>query len=722
MGDVYRAHDRELDESIALKVVRDELMRVAGVAERFRAEVKLARRVTHRNVARTFELGRHDRLTFFTMELVDGESLTARLAQGPLAKALAIAIAVALCDALAAAHAVGVIHRDLKPDNVLLARDGRVVLTDFGVAALTSAHDESSSGTPRYMAPEQALGERATPAVDIYALGLVLLEMLTGAPAFVGGIGTVLEAKHDDRALPGLDALDPALAAIIAQATAREPSARWPSAQAMRTALAPAQPAPHAEPAPLLVPTPDDVGLPTVLLTPPRALGEVAHLAHGFHQELVRRLSRRGHLRVLRRTHGAVGGGGALVAVEAIDHASIAITLGGRAETIALNVPLAIDALVEGAELASRLIAAAVGAGPERGAEEPPLPARAREHLWRGQARLRGEDLDRQATLAEFTAAQALAPRDPRVMAGLAMCEVRAAFFASEPRAEVLAAAAAHATAAAAAAPHLAEAQIACGHVRLHQGDATGAAIHFRAAIARAPYLAEAHEWLGRMLLEAGFLVDGMARTTDALEMAPDLEAPRWDLARTFALEDRWDEHDAVIAELAERVGPLRGRFGARLRFAAWRARTDDIVALRTEIDETAGLSHFERAMLVMACDVALGMPWTRVKDAVVAQALGPNAGAGRRRAFTGQIIAEIAGSSGDADTVIAMLDDATRRGLFDRHWLARCRLLDVARARPEFAAISAAVGRRADAVLDALYGDHATRGTAETLLVGAPR
>ncbi len=554
MGDVYRAHDRELDESVALKVVRDELMRVVGVAARFRAEVKLARRVTHRNVARTFELGRHEQLTFFTMELVEGESLTARLALGPLAPATAIAIAVELCDALGAAHAVGVIHRDLKPDNVLLARDGRVVLTDFGVAALIAARDESSSGTPRYMAPEQARGEAATPAVDLYALGLVLHEMLTGAPAFGGGLGTVLAAKQEAPALPGLDRIDPALAAIITRATALEPHARWPDAAALRAALAPARPAP-AGPGPALPvlagPEADDVGLPTVLLTPPRALDGVAHLAHGFHQELLRRLSRRGRLRVLRRTHGSVGEGGALVAVEVIDHASIAITLGGRAETIALHVPLAVDALVDGAELASRLIAAAVGAGPERGADAPALPADAREHLWRGQHRLRGDDPDRRGTLAEVAAAQALAPRDPQILAVLAMCEVRAAFFGTDPRPDQLATAAARATAAAAAAPHLAEAQIACGHVRLHQGDATGAAIHFRAAIARAPYLAEAHEWLGRMLLEAGFLVDGLARVADALEMAPELEAPRWDLARTFALEDRWDDHDAVLAEPA---------------------------------------------------------------------------------------------------------------------------------------------------------------------------
>jgi serine/threonine protein kinase len=215
MGDVYRALDRELDEEVALKIVRDALINVPGVLERFRAEVKLARRVTHKNVARTYELGRADGLTFFTMELVAGESLTDRLRAGPLPVGLAVAIAVELCDALAAAHAVGVVHRDLKPDNVLIARDGRVVLTDFGVAAI-AADESASSGTPRYMAPEQTRGEPATPACDVYALGLVLYEMVVGRPAFVGSVATVLDAKQASTTPVALDGVDPALAAIIA--------------------------------------------------------------------------------------------------------------------------------------------------------------------------------------------------------------------------------------------------------------------------------------------------------------------------------------------------------------------------------------------------------------------------------------------------------------------------------------------------------------------------
>src|SRR5205823_174478 len=134
MGAVYRARDRELDEIVALKVIRDELAADPAVLERFRSEVKLARRVTHGNVARTFELGNADGVMFCTMEFIAGEPLTKRLQRDRvLPVGDAIAIACAVLDGLAAAHEANIVHRDIKPDNVLLERGGRVVVADFGV-------------------------------------------------------------------------------------------------------------------------------------------------------------------------------------------------------------------------------------------------------------------------------------------------------------------------------------------------------------------------------------------------------------------------------------------------------------------------------------------------------------------------------------------------------------------------------------------------------------
>src|SRR5688500_6563485 len=137
MGAVYRVLDRELDEVVALKVIRKDLAEDREMVERFRQEVRLARRVTHANVARTFELGRADDLMYCTMELVEGESLAQHLrrcAVLPIAEAATLASAV--CDALVAAHAAGVIHRDIKPENIMLAPNGRIVVTDFGIASI----------------------------------------------------------------------------------------------------------------------------------------------------------------------------------------------------------------------------------------------------------------------------------------------------------------------------------------------------------------------------------------------------------------------------------------------------------------------------------------------------------------------------------------------------------------------------------------------------------
>src|SRR5256885_14396936 len=126
MGPVYRSRGRELDEVVALKVVKKELGSAPGMIERFRREVKLARRVTHKNVARTFDIGEHGGDRFLTMEFVDGEMLGARVARrGRLSTSDALAIARDVCEGLAAAHAAGVLHRDLKPENVIVARDGR---------------------------------------------------------------------------------------------------------------------------------------------------------------------------------------------------------------------------------------------------------------------------------------------------------------------------------------------------------------------------------------------------------------------------------------------------------------------------------------------------------------------------------------------------------------------------------------------------------------------
>ncbi|AUX46059.1 protein kinase [Sorangium cellulosum] len=213
MGSVYRVRDVELDEIVALKMLRRELADAAGMLDRFRQEVKLARRVTHRNVARTFDFGDHEGEKFLTMECVDGESLHNLLARtGPMPAQQVIGIGCALCDGLGAAHAAGVVHRDLKPENVMLDRNGRVVITDFGIARTSAQSAGKTSGfvlgSPAYMSPEQLTGEPDIDArTDIYALGMILFECLTqrrawpGAGAIASAMARLTSPPPDPRAV-----------------------------------------------------------------------------------------------------------------------------------------------------------------------------------------------------------------------------------------------------------------------------------------------------------------------------------------------------------------------------------------------------------------------------------------------------------------------------------------------------------------------------------------
>ncbi len=190
MGNVYQARDLELDELVAVKVLLPHVVGAPGALERFRREVKLARRVTHANVARVFDLGEHGNDRVLTMELVDGESLGAKLRrEGALPFQKVVSIARAVCAGVGAAHDAGVIHRDLKPDNVLLSAEGRVVVTDFGIARAASEPGRTAGvfGTPAYMAPEQ-IDERSVidHRAEVYAVGELIYEMLCGRPPWTG--------------------------------------------------------------------------------------------------------------------------------------------------------------------------------------------------------------------------------------------------------------------------------------------------------------------------------------------------------------------------------------------------------------------------------------------------------------------------------------------------------------------------------------------------------
>ncbi len=215
MGEVYEARDAELSGTVALKLIRAVRLQNESAEGRFRREVQLARQVTHSNICRVFDVGHDGTLTFLTMEFLDGETLADRLKrEGAMTNEQALPLLRQMAAGLDALHERGIVHRDFKPGNVMLTRDGRAVITDFGLARTMEGGEKYTQtgamlGTPAYMAPEQLAGEAATAASDIYAFGAVMREM---RPDWAGAARRCLEWDPKARpntageAIAGLDA------------------------------------------------------------------------------------------------------------------------------------------------------------------------------------------------------------------------------------------------------------------------------------------------------------------------------------------------------------------------------------------------------------------------------------------------------------------------------------------------------------------------------------
>ncbi len=244
MGEVYRADDLKLEQPVALKFLAGALAGDRDRLERLYSEVRIARQVSHPAVCRVWDIGEADGHPFLSMEFVDGENLASllrRIGRFPQDKAKDVARQVA--EGLAAAHAKGLLHRDLKPANVMLDSQGHVRLTDFGLAGFAdSLAGDVRSGTPSYMSPEQLLGREVSVRSDIYALGLLMYELVTGRRAFEGkGFAELARRHRDERPLepsalaPGLE---PAVERTILACLEKEPRRRPPSALAVAAMLA----------------------------------------------------------------------------------------------------------------------------------------------------------------------------------------------------------------------------------------------------------------------------------------------------------------------------------------------------------------------------------------------------------------------------------------------------------------------------------------------------
>jgi serine/threonine-protein kinase len=242
MGEVYRADDLKLGMAVALKFLPAESGQDASLLERFHAEVRTARQVSHSHVCRVYDIGEVDGRHFLTMEYVDGEDLASLLRRiGRLPPAKAVEIARQLAAGLAAAHEKGVLHRDLKPANVMIDGHGRARITDFGLAVLTNESKAELAGTPAYMAPEQLAGHPATVQSDIYALGLVLYEIFTGKRPFDAASLAEWRSVHSfaPPTSPSLHTadMDPVVERVILRCLEKEPSLRPTAAAQVALAL-----------------------------------------------------------------------------------------------------------------------------------------------------------------------------------------------------------------------------------------------------------------------------------------------------------------------------------------------------------------------------------------------------------------------------------------------------------------------------------------------------
>jgi serine/threonine-protein kinase len=242
-GRVYRGLDRRLARRVAVKVIKPWWAEDPDWVESFEREAQLLASISDPGIVQIFDVGSAPEGLYYVAELVEGESLAQRLRAGSLAGSEALDIAEQLSRALARAHAQNVVHRDVKPANVLLSADGRIKVGDFGVARLAAGSSEAAGativGTPRYMAPEQARGGAITPATDVYGVGVVLYEMLAGRPPFDGDSAVELALHHVNDPPPPLPAGVPrAIARVAERALAKTPSERYADGGELADALA----------------------------------------------------------------------------------------------------------------------------------------------------------------------------------------------------------------------------------------------------------------------------------------------------------------------------------------------------------------------------------------------------------------------------------------------------------------------------------------------------
>jgi serine/threonine-protein kinase len=732
MGAVYKVYDRALDEVVALKMIRPEMSHSAEMLERLRREVKLARRVTHPNVARTFDFGEANGEHFLTMELVAGESLAMRLARsGPFDLGELVKLVGPICEGLAAAHGAGVVHRDLKPDNVLIGDDGRVVIMDFGVARLAAGSPNDTAvavGTPAYMAPEQVEGSEVDARADIYQLGVMLFELLTGRLPFEASTPYAIAAMRLIQAPPDprvhVPTLPDSVALLVRRCMARKPEDRPASALEVATRFAeltlPLGSLPPPSRPPVFVAPKTHAKVVGVL--PFRNAGALddAYLVDGITDDMIDALSMTPGLRV--RARGAVQMHvqdgprdprevGRALAVQVVVCGTVRsegdrVRVSARALSVDDGFQLwaqrfegrRTDVLRIADDAAQAIAVALTVEKPTRAVVTNPqavdLYLRGRHEFLKFWA----ASTDRAVRL--LSEAHEIAPADPLIMSAYAAALARQFGVAEiEGRFELARRVARRAVE---IAPEIAEAHIALASTLLHDGDAVAASREVTTVLYEiAPAHPDALELRGRITGEAGALRTSIEYARRCMQLEPRMQALRWNvIARSHALLGEWDEVALDCAtppadmELASVYWLMRARLTLWRRDAEEAARIAEIVRAQPPF----GSQGLVLSALVFMASRTLA---SEEVEFLESRTSAPHA-TPRMRCFWHQLTAEVSMFFGDDARALEHIEQAAGLGLFDIAWLSACPLFEPLRANPRYASLHATIAARANQVLDA--------------------
>jgi serine/threonine protein kinase len=708
MGEVFRARDLALGETVAVKVLRLDVRDVVGALARFKKEVRLARRVTHKNVARVFDIVEAGDVLLLTMELVDGETLADLLErERTLPLETAVHIALDVCAGLAAVHAAGVIHRDLKPSNVLLERpredtdESRVVLTDFGVAHSTLEAASMGAvivGTPRYMAPEQARGMSVDARADLYSLGVMLEEM-----------------TNDD---------DERYADLVRRCLSPEVGERPASAMEARAAL-------------------DEMATrPSLLPRTSRTDATIAGTPRARTQRSIVVLP----FRVATddtSTDAALGG---VIAQELTDVLCTIRELRVVASTAAAQFAderdpervrraLAVDALIDGTiqiraervRITARLIDAASGEQLWREHFEGSLSSlfsfentiakRVAEHLrlrvtviafdegvppeavrlYLDASAIKEGPMRTEEALALLERAIAIHPRFAPALSALALRSLTAWYvpFTFTPP-DWGQTCASRVQRALLGAPSLAETHVAAAILRLEQGAVREAELALRRALQVAPTCVDALTALADLECNAGRTASGVAHARLAVDLDPGSVLSAVTLAREEAFEGRLDSCLALLDALGDEAWSPPP-FLLRVRAAAWNARPDIV---RAWLGRGAGMSdasgQFPYGEIVARTIIGESSrdEMEMIVDGLLAVGKSP-----RFCAEVLRVATEMSIMSGRPNDALERLDAlGALDAFFDVDWLERCPALRPLSTEPAFARALASARRRANA------------------------